>query len=244
MSANANQSDSSLRPGHVLLVIGGSAPSPRCLNHIAPFELVICADSGVDHARVLGLAPDHVLGDMDSISDGSRAWAASLNARFVVADRDKDQTDTELALAAIATMGPRSLTVLWGGGDRIDHVLGVMAAVAAPILSSLDRIDLWVANDLIHVLHGPRTIDLDSPVGTTMSLVPLAGPVAGVTTAGLQWDLNDESLHADRARGVSNVIVGSARVDVRTGVLAVIIPARALIETTTAVQTHHDKEQP
>jgi thiamine pyrophosphokinase len=72
----------------------------------------------------------------------------------------------------------------------------------------------------------------------------LAGPVVGVTTGGLQWDLNDESLHADRARGVSNVIVGSARVDVRTGVLAVIIPARALIETTTAVQTHHDKEQP
>lgn len=243
MSAIANQPPVSHRPDHVLLVIGGSAPSPRCLSHISPFELVICADSGVDHARLLGLKPDHVLGDMDSISDDSRAWAASLDAHFVVADRDKDQTDTELALAAIATMRPRALTVLWGGGDRIDHVLGVMAAVVAPPLSALDRIDLWIANDLIHVLHGPRTIDLDSPIGTTVSLVPLAGPVAGVTTAGLQWDLNDETLRTDQARGVSNVIVDSARIDIRTGVLAAIIPARALVETITTVQANHDEEQ-
>jgi thiamine pyrophosphokinase len=119
-----------------------------------------------------------------------------------------------------------------------------MAAVAAPILSPLDRIDLWVANDLVHVLHGPRTIDLDAPVGTTVSLVPLVGSVEGVTSTDLRWNLNDETLNSNRARGVSNVIVGSARIDVRSGVLAVIIPARTFVDTTTAVQAHHDKEQP
>lgn len=244
MSESATPPHPSDRPDHVVLVIGGDAPSPFCLNHVAAFEHVICADSGADHARALGLTPDLVLGDMDSISDGSREWATSLHARFVIADRDKDQTDTELALAAITTMRPRALTILWGGGDRIDHVLGVMAAVAAPPLRDLDRIDLWVANDLVHVLHGPRSVELHTPVGTTVSLVPTAGPATGVTTTGLKWDLNDETLRSDNARGVSNVVVGPARVDVRTGVLAVIVPARALVESATTVQPRHRKEQP
>jgi thiamine pyrophosphokinase len=181
---------------------------------------------------------------MDSISDDSRAWATTQDARFEIADPDKDQTDTELALSAIVSWRPRALTVLWGGGDRIDHVLGVMAAVAAPPLSALDRIDLWVANDLVQVLHGPRSIELDSPVGTTVSLVPLGGPVTGVTTTGLKWELDDATLRSDSARGVSNVVVGAARVDIGAGVLAVIVSARALIESATDVRVHHHEENP
>lgn len=244
MPANISTSQSSTEPDHVLLVIGGSTPSARALRHISAFQRVVCADSGVDHARALGLTPDLVLGDMDSISDDSRAWATTQDARFEIADPDKDQTDTELALSAIVSWRPRALTVLWGGGDRIDHVLGVMAAVAAPPLSALDRIDLWVANDLVHVLHGPRSVELDSPVGTTVSLVPLGGPVTGVTTTGLKWELDDATLRSDSARGVSNVVVGAARIDIGAGVLAVIVSARALIESATDVRVHHHKENP
>jgi thiamine pyrophosphokinase len=244
MSANANRSRSSDPSDHVLLVIGGSAPNPRCLRHVAPFERVVCADSGVDHARTLGLTPDLVIGDMDSISDDSRAWAASKGARFEVADRDKDQTDTELALANIASMRLRALTVLWGGGNRIDHVLGVLASVSAPALSSLERLNLWVADDLVHVLHGPRSLELASPIGTTLSLVPLRGPVEGVTTSGLRWNLHDETLHPDRSRGISNVVDGPTRIVIDAGVLAAIIPASALIDPTTEIPTINSEEKP
>ena len=244
MPTKTSTSHSSNEPDHVLLVIGGSTPSARALRHIDAFQRVVCADSGVDHARVLGLTPDLVLGDMDSISDDSRAWAATQKARFEIADRDKDQTDTELALSAIVSWRPRALTVLWGGGNRVDHVLGVMAAVAAPLLSALDRIDLWVANDLVHVLHGPRSVELDSPADTVVSLVPLGGPVTGVNTTGLKWELHEETLRSDSARGVSNVVVGAARIDIAAGVLAVIVSARALIESATGVRAHHHEENP
>jgi thiamine pyrophosphokinase len=218
------------RPDHVVLVLGGSAPSPTTRDHLAPFQMVICADSGVDHARSLDLSPDVVVGDLDSISESGREWAESIGARFEIADRNKDLTDTELALELVTTIGPRRLTIIWGGGDRIDHVLGVLAAVASPTLATIEHLQLWVASDLVMVSHAPRTIRLDLPDDTTVSLVPLGGSVDGVSTTGLRWNLLDESMRADRARGVSNVILGPATVSIQTGVLAVIVPAATLVE--------------
>ena len=51
----------------VLVITGGSvllaAPA------MGPFDVVIAADSGVDSAFALGLAPHVVIGDLDSVSD-------------------------------------------------------------------------------------------------------------------------------------------------------------------------------
>ncbi|MBM3827496.1 MAG: thiamine diphosphokinase [Actinobacteria bacterium] len=232
MSADTFNPHSSTDADHVLLVIGGSAPNPLVLRHVISFDRVVCADSGVDHARALGLIPNLVIGDMDSISDDARSWAAAEGASFAITDRDKDRTDTELALAAIASMHPRAVTVLWGGGNRIDHVLGVMAALAEPALSPIERLGLWVADDLVHFLHGPRAFDVGRAVGTTLSLVPITGPAHGVVTSGLRWDLRDETLLSQRARGVSNIVAGPTRISLRSGVLAVVIPGAVHLEPT------------
>lgn len=227
---------------HVVLVIGGAPPNALAIRQMTPFQRVVCADSGVDHARALGLTPDLVVGDMDSISDDARSWATARGASFEVAAREKDRTDTELALARIASTNPRMVTVLWGGGDRIDHVLGVIAAAAAPELSRIEHLRLWVGDDLVEVLHGPRSAEFALTLGVTSSLVPLAGPVTGVTTTGLRWDLRDETLVAHRARGVSNVVTGPVRIDVRSGVLAVVVPGAVHGEPTTTIPPFNEME--
>jgi len=209
---------------HALLVIGGDAPRRHALPTIGTVDVVICADSGFDHALALDLTPHVVIGDMDSIVDIDRARAHG--SHVVEAHPDKDFTDTELALAHALTDGATELTVLWGGGDRFDHVLGVLAALAAPDLARLDRLTAWVGDDRMHIVHGGRRVQFTIEAGRTVSLVPLAGSAHGVTTSGLRWALDDATLEGSRARGVSNVSVADiVSVSVDSGCVSVVLPA-------------------
>jgi len=209
---------------HALLVIGGDAPRRHVLPTLGNVDVVICADSGFDHALALDLVPHVVIGDMDSIVDVDRARAHG--SHIVEARPDKDFTDTELALAHALADGATELTVLWGGGDRFDHVLGVLAALAAPDLARLDRLTAWVGDDRMHIVHGGRRARFGTEVGRTVSLVPLAGSAHGVTTTGLRWALDDASLEGSRARGVSNIAVAdTVSVSVRSGCVSVVLPA-------------------
>jgi len=51
------------------LVLGAGAPPPPELvdRHIAGARMVVCADGAVNWARAMGLMPDAVVGDMDSV---------------------------------------------------------------------------------------------------------------------------------------------------------------------------------
>lgn len=207
-----------------VVVIGGHRPHRTVLQHAAlqGVDIVICADSGFDHAIELGLRPDVVVGDLDSIADPSAPVA--FGARILAADTDKDHTDTELALEHALAVGSAEVTVVWGGGDRVDHVLGVFAALAAPALGRLDRLTVLLGPDVVHVVHGGRRLSIDIEIGSTVSLLSLSGTALGVTTTGLRWPLHDDDLHDWRARGVSNVAVDrSVSVRVESGVVAVVV---------------------
>jgi thiamine pyrophosphokinase len=156
----------------------------------------------------------------------------------------KDATDTELALAHAVALGHRHVTLLWGGGDRIDHVLGVIAALAHPSLAHLDGLRAWVAEDRIDIVHSGSELIIDHEPRTVLSLIPIGSRQAVVTTRGLQWELNGSQLSADSARGLSNVVVDtpcSIRSD--DGVTAVVTPGLLTIHTrrTCAVSTPGEK---
>ena len=210
---------------HALVVTGGDPPDPRIVERLEPHHDVVCADSGFDHAVSLGFDVDVLVGDLDSVSSDGLARAESGSTEIHVSPVDKDLTDTEIALHVAASRGATSITLVTGGGGRLDHLLAVTAALANDELANLDDLRAWIGRDHLRVLHPgrPRIIDID--VGRTVSLVPLFGTVFDVRTSGLQWDLSGETLHGNRARGVSNVVVHpTPTIEVGAGVLAVIAP--------------------
>ena len=210
---------------HALIVIGGDRPDPRALAHIPSDATVICADSGLDHALALGLMPTVFLGDMDSVSPGALANSQSETWTVISYDPLKDQTDTELALQYASSQGYENITLLWGSGDRIDHVLGVLAALSHESLSTVQNLVAWIGADRVEILHAPRSYNDQVLIGTTVSLMPLGPSVAGVTTTGLQWNLNHELLAPQSARGVSNIaVLSDINIDIDTGVLALVYP--------------------
>ena len=100
--------------GAIIVIGGGEAPDVAVVALVPAPICVIAADSGVDHARTLGLAPDVVVGDLDSVSADGLAWADALGADIQRHPADKDATDLELALdvaelAAVARHRPCGL---------------------------------------------------------------------------------------------------------------------------------------
>ena len=210
---------------HAIIIIGGFAPDKRALPLTEPHHSVVCADSGLDHAHSIGLRPDTVVGDMDSVDPMILARATREGITCVLSSTDKDLTDTELAIEHALADGADAITVLWGGGDRIDHGMGVLAACCDPALDRLEFVRIWVGGDLMHIARPHRPIHLAHEPGTTISLMPLAGSVTGVSTVGLRWPLCNETLRIDSARGVSNVSTSrDVRISIEDGTLAVVIP--------------------
>jgi thiamine pyrophosphokinase len=209
-----------------VVVVGGDQVHPDVVHRLPRRPFVVCADSGLDHAYALGLAPDLVVGDLDSVQPDSLDRAQREGVTVEAYPTDKDATDTELALAAAVRSGAAAVTLVGGGStDRLDHSLGAIMALAHPSLAALDHVEAWWARTHLSVVHGPRQVSLDLLEAATVSLLPLGGPCEGVTTQGLRWGLTDETLLPNSSRGLSNEVVASpARVHVRSGALAVVVP--------------------
>ena len=60
--------------------------------------------------------------------------------------------------------------------------------------------------------------------GDTVSLIPLGGEAHGITTHGLEYPLQQETLRFGTTRGVSNVLLGdSATIQLQQGMLLCVV---------------------
>jgi thiamine pyrophosphokinase len=210
-----------------LIVAAGDAPDRAGLDRTWPgwsdgIDLVVAADAGADAAERLGLRPDLVVGDFDSIAPGGLDRLRAAGVPVEVAPADKDESDTELAVRAALARGARALTIVGGLGGRPDHLLANLGLLALPELA--DRsVELLDDRTRVSLIQGPGSRDLFGRVGDQVSLLPFGPGVDGVTTAGLEWPLADEALPVGPARGLSNVRTALvARVTVRAGLLLAI----------------------
>jgi thiamine pyrophosphokinase len=217
-----------------LILADGDAPTRSALDAAWPgwddgVDLVIAADGGARHAAGLDVTIDRWVGDGDSI--GPEALA-SLEAAGVPIERsrpDKDESDTELAIAAALREGAEAVVIVGAlGGRRIDHELANIALLAMPGLAERPA-TILDASTRITLIRAPgrKGEAVDRPLpgrpGDLVSLLPVGAGVEGVTTRGLAYALADEPLPAGPARGLSNVRTApNAAVVVRRGFLLVV----------------------
>ena len=199
-----------------------------------PGATVIAADGGARHAATLGLAIDAWVGDGDSLGTDGVAELVAAGIPVDLADPDKDESDTELALLAALDRAATAITILGAlGGARTDHALANVTLLSMP---RLDGVDVRILADdaRVRLLRAPTAdggaaaIDLEGRVDDLVTLLPVGGDARGVSTEGLAYRLDDEVLLEGRTRGLSNRRTESlARVTLRSGRLMVVeTPAR------------------
>ena len=212
---------SDARTPWALVFTGGDAPRHDVLPALPEAKVVIAADAGWTHARALGFTPHFLVGDFDSIEPSEIDEAERLGAEIVQHPVDKDVTDTEIAVSVARTLRYSHIHVVSGGGDRFDHLVGLLHSLVA----HAGDVTITAHVGRVHVRFATpgRALTVDCTPGTTVSLVPLGGGARGVHTAGLKWDLKRGRLEPFASRGISNVALSdSFSVSLRTGVIAVM----------------------
>jgi len=208
--------------GHTLIFIGGDPPHPNVRQHLSTDAYVIAADSGYAHAIAMGFVPNELVGDMDSISAVDLTDAHDSNVLITEYPTDKDLTDTEIAIASALARQSTHITVVSGGGDRFDHVLGMVHSLAS-CAGTVDT-TLFIGTARVSYVSYIKEFQLNTQPGDIVSLIPLGGDNT-VTTTGLQWELDHDTLQSFASRGVSNIATReSVSISVTDGLLAVIQP--------------------
>lgn len=188
--------------------------------YVANADFIICADSGVRHAFKMNIKPDILVGDLDSISYEDRRKVEELGIKIVKFPKEKDYTDTELAICEALKVGASEAVLLGALGGRPDHSL---ANVFLMVSFKEEGLDLRLADENWEMFVIDKKIKIPGKKGDILSLIPLTPKVQDVKTDGLYYPLNSETLLMGPARGISNVFIeNEATVNLKEGLLLAI----------------------
>jgi thiamine pyrophosphokinase len=202
-------------------------------DHRGQRPLIVAADGGALKAERLGLRPDIVVGDLDSLSTSEVERLRQAGIEVLAHPPNKDHSDLELAVREAIGRGASELVIAGAlGGRRLDHALANTLLLVLPELAAIDVV-LIDGEATLRVIGsgGPGRLVLTGTAGDLVSLLPLSPDVQGVTTDGLLYPLADEALRQGSSRGLSNVMLaGRAEISTREGRLAIVHSPRQLAE--------------
>jgi thiamine pyrophosphokinase len=209
-----------------IIFANGAFPGPHSAEQLLQSaDLVIAADGGTQHALAAGVTPDVIIGDLDSLAPQDQARAEAAGSHLIRFSPHKDETDLELALLHAAREGATDITILAALGGRLDQTIANVLLLALP---ELKGIAVRIVQDAQEAFLISRAASITGQPGDTISLIPLGGGAEGVTTLGLEWELDDDTLHLGPARGVSNVLKSNqAHVSVQHGSLLCVVIHRS-----------------
>ncbi len=189
-------------------------------------DYLIAADGGANHLLKMGILPEIVIGDLDSIDEDTLFQLTSAEVTIEQYSEDKDETDIELALRHAVEMQPSAILIVGALGGRLDQTLANLSILTDP---TLPKIDIRLDDGVEEVFFCRASADKGGQVavkgssGDTVSLIPWHGPVEGVTTEGLQWPLYGETLFPEKSRGISNAMLNdAASIQIQSGLLLVV----------------------
>lgn len=183
-------------------------------------DTIICADGGTQYALEAGLVPDIVLGDFDSLSKKFQKRLKELKIPLQEFPRDKDFTDSELAITYAIDQGFKELVLFGVFGTRIDHFLANIDFLATKSARGL-RISIIDNHQTLYFVTS--NLEISGKKGDTLSLIPLQIDAKGVSTTGLKWELTNDTLIWGATRGVSNEFTSTtAKISLKKGILLVI----------------------
>ncbi len=181
--------------------------------------MIVCADSGADHVRALGLKPHLVVGDFDSISTDTLAWLKEQNITLIKFPVKKDKTDCELAIDEAIKSGAHSvtLTATWGG--RFDQTLSHIFLLKYAHKRAISCYISEVTGD-IHYVDNQQ--DIYGKPGDIVSVIATEES-RGLKISGFKYKMTTGDLSVGDTLGISNVLLGTkGKVELATGSVLVI----------------------
>ena len=180
-----------------LLFINGVPP--KNLPETEDYAMIACSDGAFHYLKEKKFPLDKldfISGDFDSYLGSDEAI---YHDRFIFTP-DQDKTDFHKSLEIIQERGITAVDVYGGSGGEMDHFLGNLTAA----FLFKNHLEITFYDEFSTYFFAPKTLVLENVKGKTISLYPF--PLTeNITTKGLNWPLNNESLDISKRIGTRNL---------------------------------------
>ena len=180
-----------------LLFINGVPP--KNLPETEDYAMIACSDGAFHYLKEKKFPLDKldlISGDFDSHLGNDEAI---YHDRFIFTP-DQDKTDFHKSLEIIQERGITTVDVYGGSGGEMDHFLGNLTAA----FLFKNHLEITFYDEFSTYFFAPKTLVLENVKGKTISLYPF--PLTeNITTKGLNWPLNNESLDISKRIGTRNL---------------------------------------
>lgn len=179
--------------------------------------LVIAADGGYRYCLKLGIKPDVIIGDFDSLEEKPE------NCFLVCLPIEKDDTDTLAAIRYGLSENCEEFHIFGGTGGRFDHTFANMQCLV--FLSVQNKRGFLYGNGYVATAVTNGAISFSEDASGTVSVFSAGDTAKGVSETGLKYSLENAEIHNDFPIGVSNSFTGrKSRINVDKGTIFVIFP--------------------
>lgn len=187
--------------------------------YISEDMFIIACDGGLDIIHKLGLIPNIILGDMDSVDKNLLTVDKYINSKIIKFNEDKDFTDLDLVLLEVEKLDLEyeNIYIFGATNGRADHYMANIFLLQKYI--HINNLCLVDERNKIYVIDGDKRVEKSKKY---LSLIPLTETV-NVSLYGVKYPLKDYTVTKLETLMISNEIVSDyAQITVHNGVVLVI----------------------
>ena len=207
---------------NILLVAGGN-PQQWPSFQASAFDYFVGIDRGNLYLLEKGIRPDLAVGDFDSLTVQEKHVVFESVKEVSQSPAEKDDTDTQLALAKTFALYPEAeVTIIGATGGRLDHLLANIWLGLEPRFQPFiqqfrlkDR-----TNTVSYLTAGNHTVIKES--GMKYLGYCCLTPVSGLTLRNVKYPLSDVEILQPTSLASNEFLHNEAKISFKTGMIAVI----------------------
>jgi thiamine pyrophosphokinase len=201
-----------------IILANGKPPAKKVIKYLQStgYHTLLCADGGADTARKIGIIPDYIIGDFDSVKAETLSFF-SKKSEIIKIKRQND-TDVEKCLKFAIRMRCEETVLLGAVGDRLDHSFCNMGIV----IKFFKKIKVRIISDKSILTPYTGEAELRTIPDETISLYGFDEKTK-ITSSGLKYPLKRTALPFGQRESTSNAAVRQVvRLKITGGMIFVI----------------------
>lgn len=194
-------------------------------------DLCIAVDGGLSYCELLGIEPDYLLGDFDSLGMGSEQEIAQEQRianvflkypdRVIRLPKEKDDTDMLAAIRLGLEKGYKTFHLYGGGGGRLEHSLANIQCLL--YLKEQGAVGYMMDGTGMIAVAKEEKISFQENLEGYLSLFSL-GEKAIISLSGMKYCLDHAKITNSFPIGISNEFIGErGSVTVHEGAVVLIV---------------------
>lgn len=176
-------------------------------------DLVIACDKGINNTDNLGITPNIIIGDFDSLG------FVPERENVKVLPIRKDDTDVGYAIKYALDLGYSDFVVYGGVGGSLDHTFANMQL--AHYLCENGARGIFLGENEAFTVIKNDSLRFKNARGR-VSVFSLSKKSEGVTLKGFDYPLQNATLFSSFPLGLGNSFLGDSEIIVKSGTLAVV----------------------